>query len=237
MHHALNSPLKGRFNVALTSWLDRFKKLQAKPTRLPMSDMESFKYIIYAEGHCHFANRLRQLLFMGTVILKQEVDCDEHYAGLLRPFEHYIPVDYQFSNLTTALRWADDHPQMVKQIRKNMHAYAEKWLSPKAVLDYVIELILAYSKLVLYDVKLRPGALRVPPMAAYVGDVRGEGAPAKETSMKPRLVESVGHGCPVGTHRHPRMSAATALQTLARRGSGALHALKSALGVNSRASS
>merc|ERR1740139_408582 len=163
LHKALSSSLRAKFNVSLTSgydWKEWYVKYGPpdKPTLVPFLEFGEFKFIINVEGHCHFANRLRSLLFLDAVLLKQEVHCGEFYDAGLRPWVHYIPISYTFSNLTAAMQWALSHPRELLQIRRNARKYARATLLPSRVVAFAQQLLERYARLLHYRVRLEPDA-------------------------------------------------------------------------------
>lgn len=166
LHKALSSPLRKKFNVSLTSgyhfkeWYKQYGPPDT-PTYVPFLEMGHFKFIIHVEGHCHFANRLRSLLFLDAVILKQEVECGEFYDDALRPWVHYVPISYTFSNLTQAMQWALSHPAELRTIRRNARKYARSILMPRHVVAYAQQLLQRYAALLHYKVRLDPQAAAV----------------------------------------------------------------------------
>ena len=162
LHKALTSSLREKFNVSLTSGYDFAKWYKqygppSSPTFVPFFQFGSFKFIIYAEGHCHYANRLRSLLFLDAILLKQEVECCEFY-DMLRPWVHYVPVSYTFSNLTQAMRWALENPRKLRQMRENVREYAQATLEPRRVLAYTQQVLERYAALLTYQVRLHKDA-------------------------------------------------------------------------------
>ena len=162
IYQALKSNKTFLFNVSLTSGypIEAFKYPEAirppdTPTFLSTSDQAEFKYIIYAEGHCQWANRLRDLLFLGSAIIMQDVECIESYGIGLVPWIHFIPVDYWFSNLTEALLWGESHPNEVKLMIQKTNQYAHDNVTPEAILRYAEELLKQYSHLMGYAVPFR----------------------------------------------------------------------------------
>ena len=163
LHAALTAGIdRDKFDVAFTSagqdW-SKFWGPQDEPNQMPMSEQERFKAVIYAEGHCGWASRLRVQLHMGSALLLQETPCIEHYGMLLKPWVHYIPVKYDFSDLVEKTSWVMEHPNDVMSMVDRMHAYSEKILTKNAVVEYVEKLLFGYSKLQSYEVKLRDGAI------------------------------------------------------------------------------
>jgi len=125
---------------------------------LPMAAQENYKYIIYAGGHCQWANRLRIQLFMENAILRQASQCNEWYGLFLKPWQHYIPVDYHFDNLTEAVQWAQDHEDEVRAMNERKLAYAHCALHKDNQLDYAERLLRSYARLLRYEVTRRESA-------------------------------------------------------------------------------
>lgn len=65
-----------------------------------------FKFVLYAEGNCFWADRMNRQLFGPSAILKQETPCGQFYEPLLEPMSHYIPVDFFFNDLLDRINWA-----------------------------------------------------------------------------------------------------------------------------------
>lgn len=162
---------RDRFNVSMTGgyWSVYAKSTDRRfadgfardsPRHMPMSAMEQFKYIVWGEGNCGYAHRLRMMLHMGAVIIKPHSPelCVEPYALQMRPFVHFVPVDRRFSNLTHAIRWIDDHPERVKDIRRNSRLYGRTHVSQMGFVRYVRQLFFVYSQLLLFKVSLCPAA-------------------------------------------------------------------------------
>lgn len=58
---------------------------------------ERFKYVIYAEGNCGWADRLKHLFLLGFLVFVQTTPCREYYLGFFKPWEHYVPIDSKVS--------------------------------------------------------------------------------------------------------------------------------------------
>ena len=77
------------------------------------------RYVIFMEGTEEWADRLKLLLQLGSVVLMQELWCNEHYAWMLEPWVHYVPVRADLEDLMEKLEWAESHPQEAQQISEN----------------------------------------------------------------------------------------------------------------------
>lgn len=134
---------------------------QATSRLVTMPGHEAYKYVAYLHGHCHWANRLRRLLFMGSAVLKQVGLCEEYYGMRLQPWVHYVPVDYTLANLTAAVEWARAHDGEVWRIVANMQAYADKFNTAEFAVQYTYELLKKYAELLDYTVVKRFGGRAV----------------------------------------------------------------------------
>lgn len=71
-----------------------------------------YKYQINIDGTVA-AYRLPYLLAGDSLVLKQDSIYYEHFYNELRPWEHYIPVRADLSDLLEKIQWAREHDQQV----------------------------------------------------------------------------------------------------------------------------
>ncbi|KAI0558086.1 Glycosyltransferase family GT90 [Gracilaria domingensis] len=114
---------------------------------LSEADHHQFKYIVYAEGNCFWADRLNKQIFGPSAIIKQETPCGQFWEPLLKPFTHYIPTDFFFLDTTEKIKWAQEHDSEAQAIVKNANDFAANFLTQKAIKMYVEVLLIEYSKL------------------------------------------------------------------------------------------
>ena len=124
-------------------------------TGLDMPGHEAYRYVMYLHGECHWANRLRRLLFMGMAILKQEGICEEFYGMRLRPWVHYVPVDYHLRNMTAAVQWALHNEREVRRMIRRTQAYAEAFDTSEFAVSYTYYLLRRYAAMLDYKVIAR----------------------------------------------------------------------------------
>lgn len=117
---------------------------------VPLLAQEEYRYQIIAEGHCGWSDRLRLALFMGPLLLIQETACREFYGLALEPWVHYVPVDHAFATLASVVQWARDHPDLVRRMIRNAHAYAEHAVSAAAVRAYAAHVLRHLGKAARY---------------------------------------------------------------------------------------
>lgn len=106
-----------------------------------------YKYIMYAEGNCFWADRLNKQVFGPSAVVKQETPCGQFWEPLLKPMVHYIPTDFFFTNTVDQIKWARQNDDKVQEIVKNANEFAANFLSVKSIKLYVEVLLVEYSKL------------------------------------------------------------------------------------------
>lgn len=100
---------------------------------LAMNDMVSkYKYLIDTQAH-GFSGRLKYLMNSNRLIFMQDRFYKTFIEEDLKPFKHYIPVKYDFSDLIDKIQWAESHPEESEAINKNMFEFACKNLSVNSI--------------------------------------------------------------------------------------------------------
>lgn len=131
-------------------------------SRLEPKEHHKFKYILYAEGNCMWADRTRLQVFGPSVLIKQETPCGQFFEPLLKPFTHYIPTDFFFSDTINRIQWAKTHDEDAQQIVKNANEFAQNFLTLKGIETYVEVLLQEYTALLVEpEIKLENGATDV----------------------------------------------------------------------------
>lgn len=128
---------------------------------IPMGEQANqFRYVLYAEGACGWADRLKVLLVSGMLILLQETPCREFFQPLLRPWVHYVPVANDFSNLIERIEWARHHDEAVRDMVDEA-ASLGRTLNSQAAWDHYLErLLLGYARRLAYVPRRRPGVVK-----------------------------------------------------------------------------
>jgi hypothetical protein len=75
---------------------------------IPMTKFLDYKYQISLDGTVA-AYRLPYLLSGSALVLKQDSIYYEHFYDDLRPYEHYLPIRRDLSDLIEKIQWARDH--------------------------------------------------------------------------------------------------------------------------------
>lgn len=114
---------------------------------LSESQHHAFKYILYAEGNCFWADRLNKQVFGPSAVIKQETPCGQFWEPLLKPLTHYIPTTFFFSDTVEQITWARENDDKVKNIVEKANEFATAFLSVKGIKVYAEVLLVEYTKL------------------------------------------------------------------------------------------
>ena len=111
---------------------------------VPMTDFAKHKYLLDIRGY-GWSDRLKILLQLGRPIFMISRPFKEWYTDKLVPWEHFIPVKEDMSDLIENYYYMEEHPEKYVEIVSNMRDFADKYLSPEAVLKYTRDVILKYG--------------------------------------------------------------------------------------------
>ena len=127
-----------------------------------VSEAARYKQLLSLEGHSWWSFRLRHLLHMDAAVLHQHLPCHEFWHAALRPYEHYVPLRRDLSDLRAQLRYVRGHDAAAARMARRAQRLAFKLLSQRAVAAYAREVLVAYARLQTFDVALHPDAVPVP---------------------------------------------------------------------------
>ena len=122
------------------------------PASLSLDEQSSkFKYILHVEGHGGWADRLKHLLLLGSVVIKQDAGVREWFEPLLTPGLNYLAVQGDLANLSAVV---DDARRLDKKSRSTAVravSWAETVLATPAIIEYAVALFIGYARLVRYE--------------------------------------------------------------------------------------
>ena len=107
--------------------------------KIPMNEQIKYKYILNIDGHSK-PNRTSYLLQCGSLMLMVEskyvIGDVCWYSDLLKPFIHYIPIKYDFSDLEEKIIWCRNHDDDCKLIVQNAKKLYNEYLTKEKILYY-----------------------------------------------------------------------------------------------------
>ncbi|KAK6097444.1 hypothetical protein MT418_003062 [Batrachochytrium dendrobatidis] len=116
----------------------------------PFETVYKYKYALDVDGNT-FSGRFFRLLESQTLVFKATI-FDEFFQRWIVPWEHYIPIEMDFSDLDQKIEWAKNNDDRARRIAENGRRFAERILNKPQMECYTELLLLEFSSL-LYDVK------------------------------------------------------------------------------------
>lgn len=112
---------------------------------IQMNDFPRYKYLMYLDGNTA-SDRLRYLLAFDSVVIKHESPYYEFYYPFLKPFEHYVPVQADFSDLISTLEQLDSDDAYCRAVAQNGRDFVARHLTYPSVMRYIKEVLEAYQE-------------------------------------------------------------------------------------------
>jgi len=109
-------------------------------------DHLNYKYLVVPDGNTCTYPRYYLGLFSNSVVFKQKSDQVQWYYRALVPFEHYVPIDHDFSNLPETVSWAKKNDLKMKMISREATEFVNQNLLPKHIYTYVETLLGEYAQ-------------------------------------------------------------------------------------------
>ncbi len=88
-----------------------------------LKDQTKYKYLIDVQGN-GYSGRAKMQLFSGRPLFLADRALKEWFYEDLKPYEHYIPVKEDLSDLISQLNWAEAHERDAKLIGLNAQKFA-----------------------------------------------------------------------------------------------------------------
>jgi Glycosyl transferase family 90 len=130
--------------------------------RMGEKSQQKFKFVVYAEGNCFWADRLNKQVFGPSMIVKQETPCGQFWEPLLMPMTHYVPTDFFFGDLIDKIKWARENEDKAREIVRNANEFAANFLSLSGIEAYIEVLLQEYTDLLVEPVvAVESGAVEV----------------------------------------------------------------------------
>ncbi len=83
-----------------------------------------YKYLPVMDGHMCTSPGYQYRLLSNSVVMKQESNQVQWFYKALNPFEHYIPINNDMSDICEKIKWARANDDKVKSIIKNAQEFA-----------------------------------------------------------------------------------------------------------------
>lgn len=118
---------------------------------LSMEDHFIYKYLLDIDGHTTTFERGRWILMSNSVLLKVTSDLTQWYYKILVPYENYVPVRQDLSDLKDIFDWLIAHDEQARKIAMNGQYLGLDAFSKENIDWYVYKLLLGYSEKIAFD--------------------------------------------------------------------------------------
>uniref|UniRef100_A0A6C0EPT5 Protein kinase domain-containing protein n=1 Tax=viral metagenome TaxID=1070528 RepID=A0A6C0EPT5_9ZZZZ len=113
--------------------------------RLSPQEQAEYKYVVDVDGHVS-AYRLSFELESGACVLLAASKYKLWFAKLIKPYEHFVPIKSDLSDLLDKIKWCKRHDAKCKRIALNAQEFARTYLSKEGILDYLQRLLFAVKR-------------------------------------------------------------------------------------------
>ncbi|KAJ7685956.1 glycosyl transferase family 90-domain-containing protein [Mycena rosella] len=111
----------------------------------PREDLYGYKYAIDVDGTT-FSGRFLGLLKSGSLVFKSTL-FEEYFNDWIRPFEHYVPVLPDLSDLVEKIEWANANPEEARLIQQRGLEMARRVLTDDQNDCYFFAVLLEWARL------------------------------------------------------------------------------------------
>jgi hypothetical protein len=114
------------------------------------------KFLLSLEGN-DVATGLKWMLYSNSAVVMPEPTCESWACeGELNPFEHYIPVKHDLSDIEEVYDWCLGHPDACEAIALNGKRYIEAFLEEARETEILHEVISGYLSRAEYRLQFGP---------------------------------------------------------------------------------
>lgn len=129
-----------KMEIISMDWKKSFQKgsMHDFTKYVSLEDHTQYKYLIDS-GASGFSGRLKFLLYTNRPLFLVDRDKkkQEYFYNNLIPFEHYIPIKNDLSDLVLKLEWAENNYKEATIIANNAKKFAIDNLNKKSVINYL----------------------------------------------------------------------------------------------------
>mmetsp|Transcript_51542 Transcript_51542/g.122603 ORF Transcript_51542/g.122603 Transcript_51542/m.122603 type:complete len:609 (-) Transcript_51542:102-1928(-) len=118
---------------------------RAKAARARVEAWYDYKYYLNLDGVV-MGGRTNKLMQLGGVPLQHEAGYREYLDALMEPFEHYVPVKYDLSDLVQKVTWLRENDDVAQQIAEKAQKLANTRMRFQDHVCYIWRALKALAK-------------------------------------------------------------------------------------------
>lgn len=128
-------------------WSHRMTQAELEKGYLPMAEQLSYAYLPCLDGIvCSYPGYYYRLLSNSVTFHAESAD-ELWFYRLLRPYEHYIPLKSDCSDIVEAVLWAQEHDDQCREIAERSRELVRNSLSEEDNYLYVLYALQRYARL------------------------------------------------------------------------------------------
>ena len=135
---------------------DQLSDFEPLSDYVPMTRFLDYKYQLSLDGTVA-AYRLPYLLSGDALVLKQTCSYYEHFYRDLVPYQHFLPLKNDLSDVIEQIQWARDHDDEVQRIVRQAQEFTQRNLLPHQILCYHVRVLDEYAKRLISPVEVHSG--------------------------------------------------------------------------------
>ena len=132
--------LNRKFKKSLNNPLSIIDSKINKSKFMTLEEKAQYKYILNLDGHVA-AFRLGHEFSLKSVILIPESKYYLWFSHLLIPYEHFVPINEDLSNLIDQIKWCTNNDDKCKKIANNGYNFYKKYLEKDGIFDYLQDIL------------------------------------------------------------------------------------------------
>jgi hypothetical protein len=111
---------------------------------IPMEQFAKYKAILDVDGNS-WSGRFGSLLCMDSVVVKIEPEMVDHFWSELQPWQHYVPVHANLSNLIEQVEWVIGHAKISQKIIQNSNAWCQRKFNTESLVRDLLNIWESYA--------------------------------------------------------------------------------------------
>lgn len=112
---------------------------------LSIPEQIQYKYQLLIDGNsCAYSGAYWRLA-SNCVVLKQASDSIQWYYRGISPYNHFIPINSDMSNLVEVIQWAIHHDEEAQEISRRAQVFVHENLNYERILQYLYVLLVQYA--------------------------------------------------------------------------------------------
>jgi hypothetical protein len=109
-------------------------------------DQLKYKYLPVLDGHSSTYPGFLWRLISGSLALKQQSSHTQWFYNAIKPFKHFLPIDYDMKNIGDVILWAKNNDEKCKNISYLAKEFVEKNLTIEDNYYYLYLVLKNYAK-------------------------------------------------------------------------------------------